>query len=161
VIFNSLLNPNQDYKSKIPTKGALLGIDVGTKRIGIATSDKGRFLATPKLVLNRQSNLKDFAKITKLIEEFESCALVIGYPVNMAGDLTEMSIFSGKFTENLNIFLEDKMPIFLFEERLSSFEAKNFGYSKISRNSKNKHVDDIAASIILQHFLDDIGQSSD
>jgi putative Holliday junction resolvase len=156
VIFNTLLSPNQDYKNNIPSSGALICIDVGTKRIGIAASDQTRFLATPKLIINRQSNLKDFAKIAELIKEFKSCAIVIGYPINMNGEQIEMSEFAANFAENLNKFLEGKFPIFLFEERLSSFEARNFGYSKISRKHKSKFIDDIAASIILQHFLDDL-----
>ncbi len=156
MIFNSLLNPNQDYKKILPKNGSLLAIDVGTKRLGIAKSDETRFIATPKLIINRQGNLKDFTKIAELIEEYKTVAIVIGYPINMDGKNIEMTEFAQNFAENLDKFLDDKFPIFLFEERLSSFEARNFGYSKISRKHKNKFIDDIAASVILQHFLDDL-----
>lgn len=155
MIFNILLEPNQDYKKILPQKGSLMGIDVGSKRLGIAKSDETRLIASPKLIITRESNLKDFAKINALIDEYKISALVIGYPINMAGKLTDMSKFSENFAKNLNDFLENKLPIFLFEERLSSFEARNHGYDKISRNHKSKYVDDIAASVILQHFLDD------
>jgi len=160
VIFNILLEPNQDYKKILPKKGSLMAIDVGSKRIGIAKSDETRIIATPKLIINRSSNLKDFAKISELINEYQAAALVVGYPVNMDGSTIEMSQFAQKFAENLNEFLENKFAIFLFEERLSSFEARTLGYNKISRNHKSKFIDDIAASIILQHFLDEFCQST-
>jgi putative Holliday junction resolvase len=155
MIFNNKDQVNQDYKANVAKSGSLLGIDVGTKRIGIAVSDKTRFIATPKLVINRQSNLKDFAKIANLIKEYESCAIVMGYPVNMKGELTDMSRFVTEFAKNLDEFLEKKLPIFFFEERLTSFEAKGFAASELSRKKGNDFVDDIAASLILQHFLDD------
>ena len=132
-----------------------MAIDVGSKRIGIAKSDETRIIASPKLIINRLSNAKDFTKIFQLIAEYQISALVVGYPVNMDGSAIEISKFAQNFAENLNEFLENKFPIFLFEERLSSFEARTLGYNKISRNHKSKFVDDIAASIILQHFLDE------
>ena len=95
-----------------------------------------------------------------MINEFQAKALVIGYPINMDGSLIKMSEFAENFAKNLDEFLSDlNLTIFLFEERLTSFEARNFGYNKISRNHKTKHIDDIAASLILQHFLDDFVKS--
>lgn len=149
MIFNSSDQLNQD----LPQKGRLMAIDVGTKRIGIALSDESRFIATPKLILNRQSNQKDFAKIQEFISENKVAAIVIGLPLTMEGKTQPMSEFAEKFAENLDEFLEKKLPIFLFEERLSSFEAREAHHSELSRK-KNKFVDDIAASFILQHFLD-------
>jgi putative Holliday junction resolvase len=133
--------------------GRLLAIDVGTKRLGLALSDASRFIATPKLILNRQSNEKDFAKIKYFISENEVIAIVVGRPINMDGALGEMTVFTEKFAQSLDEFLEKKFMIFLFEERLTSFEAKQTHASDLSRK-KNKYVDDIAASFILQHFLE-------
>jgi putative Holliday junction resolvase len=149
MIFNNCAQLNQD----LPQKGRLMAIDVGTKRIGLALSDESRFIATPKLILNRQSNQKDFAKIQEFISENKVAAIVIGLPLTMEGKTQPMSEFAEKFAENLDEFLEKKLPIFLFEERLSSFEAREAHHSELSRK-KNKFVDDIAASFILQHFLD-------
>ena len=67
-----------------------------------------------------------------------------------------MTEFCERFAQNLDIFLEKKLPIFLFEERLSSFEAREIKALGGTSRKKNKFIDDIAASIILQHFLDDI-----
>ncbi len=155
-IFSNKNQLNQASQSNLqnalPPYGRLMAIDVGTKRIGIALSDESRFIATPKMILNRQSNKNDFAKIKKFLEENQVVAIVIGRPVNMGGEVTEMTKFTEKFAENFDEFLEKKYPIFLFEERLSSSEARIINASEGSRK-KYGPVDDIAASIILQHFL--------
>ena len=99
----------------LSSSGRLIGIDVGTKRIGIAISDQSRFIATPKLVLKRQSNLKDFVKISEIITENAVVAIVIGLPINLDNSASEMSKFVEKFSENFDEFLERRFPIFLFE----------------------------------------------
>ena len=136
----------------LPKNGRLLALDIGTKRIGVAISDEDRFIATPKLIINRQSNLKDFAKIAEFISTNLVCAIIIGLPLNMNESNSKMAEFVKKFGENLDDFFEKKLPIIFFDERLTSFEARNFNSSQLSRK-KNKFFDDIAASLILQHFL--------
>ncbi len=153
MIFN---NPNQ-VNQALPNKGRILAIDVGTKRIGIALSDESRFIASPKMIISRQSNSQDFEKIKKFIEENLIVAIVVGRPIDMDGSLIPMTQFSENFAKNLDDFLGNKFPIFLFEERLTSFEARDVNASAISRK-KGKFIDDIAASFILQHFLDDFCQ---
>ena len=149
MIFNDLNQVNQ----ALPAKGRLMALDLGTKRIGIALSDETRFIATPKLVITRKSNEADFLKIKNFIDENRVVAIVIGRPINMDGQRTEMTNFSENFIEKFDEFLEKKLPLFPFEERLTSFEAKEAHASDLSRK-KNEFVDDIAASLILQHFLD-------
>lgn len=159
-IFNQLKNTNQDYINHLPKKGRLLGIDVGTKRIGLALCDETRFIASPKLVLTRQSNDKDFAKIKNFIDENKVVAIVIGLPVNMDNSEIAMTIFAQNFAQNLDNFLENKLPIFFFDERLTSFEARDLAVSRLSRKNnkiRTKFVDDIAASLILQGFIDQLG----
>jgi putative Holliday junction resolvase len=141
----------------LPKTGRLLALDVGTKRIGLAISDQSRFIATPKLILSRQSNQKDFIKIRDFIEENQVVGIIIGLPVNLDGSAIAMTEFAKKFAENFDQFLEEKFPIFFFDERLSSSEARSFNASELSRKN-NKFVDDIAASLILQHFLDSVAQ---
>lgn len=147
-------NSDQLNQALLP-KGRLMGLDVGTKRIGLAVSDESRFIATPKLIINRLSNLKDFEKIKKFIEENLIVGIVIGRPVNMDGSQIVMTEFCERFAKNFDDFLGNKFPIFLFEERLSSFSARDANASELSRK-KNKFVDDIAASFILQHFLEQL-----
>ncbi len=128
-----------------------MALDVGSKRIGIATSDETRTIATPKLVLTRQSNEKDFVKISEIILENKIVAIVVGMPLNMDGSKSHMSEFVEKFSKNLDEFLEKRIPIFYFDERLTSFEARRINASGLSR--KKEHCDDIAAALILEDFL--------
>jgi putative Holliday junction resolvase len=155
MIFN---NPDQ-LNQALPAKGRIMALDVGTKRIGIAICDESRFLSTPKLILNRLSNIQDFEKIQKFIIENQIVAIVIGRPLNMDGSAIPMTEFSERFAKNFDDFLENKFPIFLFEERLSSFEAREVKTLGGVSRKKNKFIDDIAASFILQHFLDSVSLS--
>ncbi len=139
----------------IPSQGKLMAIDVGTKRIGIAASCELQVLSTPKMIINRQSNQVDFTKIKDFILENKIKAIIVGYPTHMDGKTNEMSEFCVNFTKNLDIFLTDQgfnLPIIMFDERLSSFEAQEIARSLPNRK-KQKHYDDIAARIILDDFL--------
>jgi putative Holliday junction resolvase len=143
----------------LPNKGRLMAIDVGTKRIGVAISDEMRFISTPKFILDRQSNLKDFEKLKNFLNENKIVAIVIGRPLAMNGDKIPMTEFSEKFAKNFDEFLGEEIPIFLFEERLTSFEARDVKAWGGTSRKKNKFIDDIAASFILQHFLESFCQS--
>ena len=80
-----IFNDKNQLNQALPALGRIIALDVGTKRIGIAICDDTRIIATPKLVLNRESNEKDFAKILAIINETKAIALVVGYPINMDG----------------------------------------------------------------------------
>lgn len=140
------------FHKTVPSQGKLLAIDVGTKRIGIAICDELRFLASPKQIINRQSNDKDFAKIKQIYDDELAVAIVMGFPINMDGTFNEMSRFTQKFADELDKFLGEKTKIFFADERLTSFEAKQIALETSSRK-KQKHFDDIAASIILRDFI--------
>ncbi len=158
-IFNCYNNTNQEVLQGFPKFGRLLGIDVGTKRIGLSLSDASRFIASPKMIINRLGDAKDFEKIKNFIKENEVIGLVVGLPLNLDDSAIEMTGFVENFVKNLDQFLEKKLPIFLFEERFTSFEARDINISEMSRKKRSKHIDDIAASFILQHFLDEFCQS--
>jgi putative Holliday junction resolvase len=150
MIFN-----NPDQLNQALRAGRLMALDLGTKRIGVAISDESRLIANPRLIINRLSNEKDFAKILQFIKENNIVGIIIGQPTQMDGTPHEMFRFSKKFTENFDEFLKGEFPILLFEERLTSSEARILIDSPLS-NRKNKYYDDIAASVILQHLLDDL-----
>lgn len=145
-----------NIKNLLPNSGRLISLDVGTKRIGVAICDDKRIIATPKLIINRQSNLKDFTQIMQLIIENTIVAVIIGLPIDVNGNPTAISKFVNNFANNLDSFLQTKLnveiPIVLFDERFSSFEARQIVKSKLY-NKKNKFYDDISANIILEHFF--------
>lgn len=125
-----------------------MALDVGTKRIGIATCDATRLISTPRMIINRLNNANDFAKIKQFAVENEIVGIVIGLPVDYADTCKIIK----NFATNLDDFLEKKIPLTLFDESFSSFEAREIHASPLSRK-KNKFVDDIAASVILEHFI--------
>lgn len=129
-----------------------MALDVGRKNIGIATCDETRTITSPRQIINRKSNLKDFTKIKEFFDQNQIKAIIIGWPLNMDESASEMSQFVENFAKNLDQFLEKQIPIQLFDERLSSFSARNFNNAELSRK-KGASYDDIAASLILESFL--------
>ena len=140
-----------ELKNNLQKNGQILALDIGTKRIGVAISDDTQTLSSPKTIIKRFGNSKDFVKIQKIVQEYKIIAIIIGLPLNMDDSFSKMSYFTTDFANNLDYFFEQKIPITLFDERLTSFAAQDINCSKISK--KQKHVDDIAASIILESFL--------
>lgn len=148
----------KDFK-KLPRRGRILALDIGTKKIGVAICDDTQTIATPKAIIKRQSNEKDFNVLLSIIQENHIVMIVIGYPLKMDGAESEITKFVAKFIENFDDFLQKILPkIYLikFDERLSSFEARSFSFKTRSRQDE---YDDISASVILEHFLHDFRQS--
>jgi putative Holliday junction resolvase len=153
-----------DCKKILPTKGRLLALDVGTKKIGVAICDDTQTFSTPKLIIKRKSNSKDFATLLSIIQENPVIAIIFGFPIKMDGSENLMSDFVMKFVKNFEKFLHDlsikNITLIVFDERLSSFKARTF-INKNTKKSSKKDYDDISASLILEHFLDDFSQSQD
>ena len=153
-----------DCKKILPTKGRLLALDVGTKKIGVAICDDTQTIATPKLIIKRQSNLKDFATLLSIIQENPVIAIIFGFPIKMDGSENLMSDFVMNFVKNFEIFLQDlsikNITLIVFDERLSSFKARDFVNKSMKKTAK-KDYDDVSASLILEHFLNDLRQSQD
>ena len=147
----TIYNTKNLLNQVLPAAGRIMALDVGQKRIGIAITDESRFLSSPKDILTRRSNERDFEKIADFIKTHKILAIIIGLPLNMDDSESEMSKFVRKFSENLDNFLKKEIPMMFYDERLTSFEARQISKSSISR--KKKHCDDIAASLILEGFL--------
>jgi putative Holliday junction resolvase len=142
----------------VPSQGKLMSIDVGTKRIGIASCDELRFIATPKKIINRTNINSDFLLIKEFAFSNLIKAVVIGFPLHMDGKLNNMSEYCNRFAQDLDIYLKKnncELCIIFADERLSSFEAQDVARD-IPKRKKQKHHDDIAAAFILQRFIDDL-----
>lgn len=136
---------------KICPCGRLLGLDIGTKRIGVATTDDTRKICLPSDTIIRQGNKKDFAILANICKSKNIKGIVIGLPISFDEKETECSSFVKKFTENLS--KEIDLPIIFQDERLSSFEAEDLMLDEIGSNGTKRVVDKIAASYILESFL--------
>lgn len=131
-------------------------MDLGDKRIGLAISDAEGKLAGPLKTIKRGS--RDIEEVLKIISQENIELIVVGLPLNMDGSLGE----EGKKAQKFALELREKsgIPVELWDERLSSFEAERKLREAGKRGDKlKKSLDMAAASIILQDYLDHKRQS--
>lgn len=144
----------KEFKQLLAPKTAILGIDFGTKRMGLAVSDLSRTIASSYKILYRQKFEKDISELKKIIAEKEIGAIVMGLPLQMNGEEGEIAAevhkFAAVLTETFN------MPLLLWDERLSSSAMENFLIKEVdlSRKKRAKVLDASAAAYILQGALD-------
>ena len=131
-----------------------MALDVGTKTIGIATSDLMWMIANGVETIRRTSVERDFTRIGELIKEHKVSTLVVGYPKNMNGSIGERAQICEAFAEELrNRFPACK--VVLWDERLSTVAAeKVLVDADMRRNKRKKIIDMMAAVVILQNYLD-------
>ena len=143
----------QKFYNNLNKKLPLLGIDPGTKNIGLAISDVSKTIATPLDVLTnvKYKNLVNYIK--NIQHKNGLSGIVIGYPVNMDGTIGPKAQSSNSLADNL--FKDINLPILLWDERLStSAVEKMLIQADITRDTRKKNIDKLAASYILQGFLD-------
>ena len=137
----------------LPTTGRLLGIDLGTKTIGLAISDGLQMTATPAETIKRKKFGVDAEQILKLIDENQIVGIVIGLPLNMDGSEGPRVQSTRAFVRNFSQKCE--LPIAYWDERLSTTAVtRTMVEADISRAKQAKVVDKLAASFILQGALD-------
>ena len=131
----------------------ILGLDIGTKNIGVALSDESATSAQARGVILRKSDALAITGICDLVREFKVDEVVIGLPINMNGTHGPRAEDSEKFAERLGEILE--IEVNLWDERLSTKEMEDVLISALVRRKKRKGViDKLAAQIILQGYLD-------
>lgn len=137
----------------LPPTGKLLGLDLGTKTIGVAVSDGLRFTATPLETIQRTKFTADAVRLLTLIEENAIVALVLGLPLNMDGSEGPRAQSTRTFARNLS--QKTPLPILFWDERLSTSAVTRMLIEADTRRDKRAEVvDKLAASYILQGFLD-------
>jgi len=143
----------QKFYNNLNKKLPLLGIDPGTKNIGLAISDVSKTIATPLDVLTNVK-YKNLVNYIKNIQHRNGLSgIVIGYPVNMDGTVGPKAQSSNSLANNL--FKDINLPILLWDERLSTLAVeKMLINADITRDKRKKNIDKLAASYILQGFLD-------
>jgi putative Holliday junction resolvase len=138
--------------SACPRKGRILAIDPGTKRVGLAVSDPDQLIATPVRTLTRTSWKKLLSDIKEAVLEFDAVALVVGLPLDMAGNPTDMT--EGAETIARNLALSITIPVFQQDERATTYEARRRLWQRGGAEDVRSEIDPEAASIILSDFLD-------
>ena len=133
--------------------GALLGLDPGTKTLGLAISDRTRLISTPLHTIKRTKFSVDAQSLLNTYDENSASALIVGYPLNMDGSHGPRTQSVRDFCTNL-LRLRD-VPIFLWDERMSTMAVtRTMLEFDMSRKKRAENVDKLAASYILQGVLD-------
>ncbi|MCR4605831.1 MAG: Holliday junction resolvase RuvX [Eubacterium sp.] len=139
---------------------SIMGLDFGESTVGVAISDSMLITAQPVETITRKGENKlrrTYARIRELVEEYEVELIVVGDPKNMNGSESERSEKSEEFAEELEKKLE--IPVKLWDERLTTKAAeKVLKAAGIKGANKKKYVDKLAASLILQGYLEYYGQ---
>jgi putative Holliday junction resolvase len=145
--------PLADAAAVLPPRGVLIGLDLGTKTIGIAASDPDRRVAAPVETISRQRFNLDARRILDLALERRATGLVLGLPLNMDGSEGPRAQSTRAFARNLARLTE--LPIALWDERLSTAAVERALIAADASRAKRKSViDQHAAAYILQGALD-------
>jgi putative Holliday junction resolvase len=137
----------------LPPRGALIGLDLGTKTIGVASSDPDRRLATPVETVSRKRFTLDVERLLALAHERRAVGFVLGLPINMDGSEGPRAQATRAFARNLANLTE--LPIALWDERLSTAAVERaLIEADVSREKRKAVIDQHAAAYILQGALD-------
>jgi putative Holliday junction resolvase len=150
----SLITDNAiDMRAALPQGGALLGLDLGTKTIGIAICDAGWRFATAGKTLSRGKFTRDREALAALIRERSVAGIVIGLPRNMDGSEGPRAQSARAYARNLGEAFA--LPVLLWDERWSTHSAEAAMISQdMSRARRAERIDSHAAAVILQAAID-------
>ena len=143
----------EEFKKKHSDKCRLIGLDLGSKRIGVSICDEKQLIATPLKTINRNTLNELISDLKSIIDENNIKGIIIGNPLNMDGSsgrsAQSVKDTSQKIEENINI------PICLWDERLSTVGAFNLSSQlDINVSKREKKIDENAAAFILQGAID-------
>lgn len=131
----------------------VLGLDYGDKTIGVAVSDELGWTAQGVETIRRQSGEKDLARLRELIGQLQVGEIVVGLPKNMNGTIGPRGELCQKFADKLA--REFSLQVKLWDERLTTMAAEKMLISAdVSRQKRKKVIDKMAATLILQGYLD-------
>ncbi len=143
----------EELAARLPEKARLIGIDLGTKTIGLALSDVERRIASPLKTLPRTAFQKDAAALLAVFSEFEIAAIVLGLPLDLEGRDNPRAQSTRAFARNLGERTE--LPIVYWDERFSTAAVlRSLIENDVSRARRAEVVDRMAAAYILQGALD-------
>ena len=142
-----------DFAGSISKDKALIGLDLGSKTIGVAISDNLKTVATPLKTIKRTKFSEEVTTLFKLISERDLSGIILGLPKNMDGSEGARCQSTRAFARNINNFQD--FPITFWDERLSTVAAeKALLEADITRKRRSEVIDHVAASYILQGALD-------
>ena len=143
----------EEFKKKQINKTRLIGLDLGSKRIGVSICDEKQSIATPFKTLKKINTDKIIEDIKEIIEENGIGGIVIGNPINMDGSLGPSAQSVSDIAKNISKSLN--VPVCLWDERLSTVGAFNLSSQlDVNVSKRIKNIDQNAAAFILQGAID-------
>jgi len=150
-----LIDSPAEFIRLLPHHKRVLGLDVGETTIGLALSDVMRSIATPLETIERKKFSKDMEHLKAVITAHTISGLVVGYPINMDGSLGPRTQSTRTFVSNVGKHTD--LPIVLWDERMSTMAVeRTMLAADLSRSRRAQLVDKLAASYMLQGFLDSV-----
>lgn len=137
----------------LPYSGVLVGIDYGTKRVGVAVSDRNQRFSSPLYNHQRQGIQGDTRFFRRLVEEYRPVGLVVGLPIHLSGDESQKSREARTFAAWLSEITG--LPHSFQDERFTSFQAEKYlAEAELTKKKRKQRMDKLAAQILLQTFLE-------
>ena len=156
---SALILPLAEAGPYLPARGALIGLDLGTKTIGVAASDPDRRVATGVETITRKTFSADAARLLALAAERQASAFVLGLPINMDGSEGPRAQSTRAFARNLARLTA--LPIALWDERLSTAAVeRELIAANVTRARRADVIDQHAAAFILQGALDRLARGT-
>ena len=135
------------------TSQILVGLDLGTKTLGVAVSDRLKIIASPLLTIQRKGTKKDILKLQDILKEYEIGGFILGLPLSLDNTENKQSQLVRNFNSEINNFF--KLPSILWDERFSSDVIfKELRKANMSKTKIKNKLDQQSASYILQGYLD-------
>ena len=134
----------------------IIGLDYGTKTVGVALSDENEIIASPHTTIERKHPTKlrqTYAQIEDIIREYGVELIVVGYPKNMNNTEGERVAATKSFAEDLE--RRTGLSVVFVDERLTTMQADRIlDATGVALSARKEHIDNMAAAIILQNYLD-------
>ena len=135
------------------TSQILVGLDLGTKTLGVAVSDRLKIIASPLLTIQRKGTKKDILKLQEILKEYEIGGFILGLPLSLDNSENKQTQLARNFNSEINNFF--KLPSILWDERFSSDVIfKELRKANMSKTKIKNKLDQQSASYILQGYLD-------
>ena len=143
----------EEFKKKLTKKSRLIGLDLGSKKIGVSICDENQSIATPFKTLIKSNSDNLIKELKLIIEENNIKGIIIGNPINMDGTYGKASQSAKTIASNLSKSID--VPISMWDERLSTVGAFNISSQlDVNVSKRLKNIDENAAAFILQGAID-------
>ena len=143
----------EEFKKKQSQKCRLIGLDLGSKRIGVSICDEKQLIATPYKTIHKSKNNELIEELKNIIQENNIKAIIIGYPLNMDGSAGSSAQSVNDVSKNID--KEIDVDVCLWDERLSTVGAFNLSSQlDVNVSKREKNIDQNAAAFILQGAID-------